>query len=1033
MDISSWALKNSKLVWFVVVLLVASGLMSALNMSKLEDPAIAVKSAVVIVTQPGAGAYQVELEAVDPLEKAILSMPEIHSVKSKCYNDMALIHVNLKQDVPVGDLVGVWQRLRNKVNDAAHPSGATVRVLDDFGDVYGIFYAMTGDGLTDKEMGDYAQLLKREIGAVKGVGKVQLYGVRSQCIDIALQQDRMAQIGVSMTEVLGTLQGQDATAYSGYFLADGLRLRVDVDGKYSNVKDIENLVIQGHGGDLFRLADIAEVTETLETPLRNSITYDGENAIGLLVSAASGTDILKVGKAIEKRVQQLADSQLPSGVELHKVFYQPDRVGTALGDFFVNLIESIIVVILILVIFMGFKSSLIIGLCLLITVVGSFVVLSTTGGTMQRVSLASFILAMGMLVDNSIVIIDGILVDLKNGKPRRQALTDIGRKTAMPLLGATLIAIIAFLPLAISKDTTGDYIRDLFIVLAVSLLLSWVLALLLVPILADRMLKVKADGDGKPNRIERLLRKLLGFALRHRWGTVLAMVLLLVLTFVGYGQMKQGFFPDMKYDQLYLTYKNNENTDWTRTAADLEDIRQYLSGRDDILHVTASTGGTPGRYNLVRGIGPNSMSYGELIIDFENPKKAEEAVQELQQYMDEHYPEAYIRVKRYNLMYMEFPVEVQFSGPDPAVLHRLTQQALDVFDQCPLTTASTTDWDAPVPNLTVHYDQPQARQSGLSRKDVSISLLSATDGIPIGYYYDGPSRRKINVRMVDGDGNAVDDITTVPLFSQIPSLKGLLSREVLMGLVTGKTDIDDIDRLLNSTVPLGQVGSGISVGWEDPCVTRFDGQRAQRAQCFPSQDVSAAAAYKAVKAKIDEMEIPAGYSVRWYGEQAASSDSVSSLFGSYPVAILIMILILILLFGDYKKPAIIVLTVPLVLIGVVAAMLVSGKPFGFVAIAGVLGLVGMMIKNDIVLMDEINRRISEGEEPHTAIIEGSVSRLRAVSMAALTTILGMLPLLGDVMFGSLAACIMGGLAFGTVLTLVFVPVLYSLFFKIRKQ
>ncbi|MBR1926751.1 MAG: efflux RND transporter permease subunit, partial [Bacteroidales bacterium] len=283
-----------------------------------------------------------------------------------------------------------------------------------------------------------------------------------------------------------------------------------------------------------------------------------------------------------------------------------------------------------------------------------------------------------------------------------------------------------------------------------------------------------------------------------------------------------------------------------------------------------------------------------------------------------------------------------------------------------------------------------------------------------------------------GDGEAVKDLGAVQLFSQVPSFSALLSEDVLVGLATGKMDVDDIDHLLSGTVPVGQVGSGISVEWEEPCVTRMNGQRAQRAQCFNAQGVSAAAAYKSVKEEIDKMDIPEGYSVKWYGEQAASSDSVSSLFGSYPAAILIMIFILLLLFGDFKKPSIIILTVPLVLIGVVAAMLLTGKPFGFVAIAGVLGLVGMMIKNDIVLMDEIDKRISEGEDPYSALIEGSVSRLRAVSMAALTTILGMVPLLRDVMFGSLAACIMGGLAFGTVLTLVFVPVLYSLFYKIRK-
>ena len=872
---------------------------------------------------------------------------------------------------------------------------------------------------------------------MKNIDRVDLYGKRNDCINIELLQDRMANLGVKPAEVLATLKGQNQTTYSGYYNNGDNRIRVTVSDKFKTVEDIGRMLIQGHDEDQLRLSDIARISKGYETPTRNELFYDKEHAMGILISAKSGSDILKVGTQVEAKLTQLKQTRLPAGVECHKVFYQPERVSSSLGTFIINLIESVAIVVVILMLTMGFKSGLIIGVSLIVAVFGSFLFLYFMDGTMQRVSLASFVLAMGMLVDNAIVIIDGILVDLKAGKSRMEAMTAIGRQTAMPLLGATLIAIIAFLPIFLSPDTAGVYTRDLFIVLAVSLLLSWVLALTHVPLMANRQLHIAANTEEKGKRVYKgpfyaLLRKVLHFGLSHRISMVIAMICLLALSSFGYQFMRQGFFPDMVYDQLYIEYKLPEGTNFTRVEKDLNAITDYLHTRPEITHVTTSIGGTPGRYNLVRSIANPSLSYGELIVDFTSPDALTDNMNEIQNYLTASYPDAYVKVKRYNLMFKKYPIEAQFSGPDPTVLHQLADSARRIMEKTPEVCLITTDWEPKVPILSVEYDQPSARALGLSRNDVSLSLLTATGGIPVGYFYEGIHRDNIYIKCLDENGNPIENLGNTQVFSVLPSINSIFSEENLIKLKTGALSKNDILEEAMATTPLRQISKHIDIRWEDPVVPRYNGQRSQRVQCSPSPGLETEKARQAIAQQIENIPLPEGYTLQWQGERRASTESMEYLFKNFPLAIILMIAILIMLFKDYRKPLIIFCCIPFIVVGVVAVMLITGQTFNFVAIVGTLGLIGMLIKNGIVLMDEITLQIGNGVEPITALIDSSQSRLRPVMMASLTTILGMIPLLPDAMFGSLAASIMGGLLFATLITLIFIPILYALFFHIRK-
>lgn len=1032
MNISKWALNRGVLINAFVAVLIIGGLWAFTQMPKLEDPAVRVKQALVVATYPGASAHQVELELTDPIEKSIRQMPGIDHIESSSYADMTIITVELHPTVKDDELEQQWDLLRRKVENIkpSLPKGSQVMtVADDFGDVYGMFYALTGDGLSDRQLSDYAELIKREVLAIDGVTRVDIYGKRPECININLKEEKMANLGVLPTEVIQTLNGQNATSYAGYYDNGTRRIRVTVDDKFRSVEDIANMLIAGHDDDQLRIRDIADVSKGYEKVTRNAMLRDGERALGISIACSSSHDILKVGDKVEEKLGQLAE-RMPVGVEYNKVFFQPERVSDSLYTFLINLLESVVIVVVVLIFFMGFKSGVILGMSLAVIVFGSFLVLNGFDGTLQRVSLAAFILAMGMLVDNAIVIVDGILVDLRSGKPRAEALTSIGRKTAMPLLGATLIAILAFMPIFLSPDTSGVYVRDLFIVIAVSLLLSWLLALTHVPLMANRLLHPKvSEGEAYKGKAYDMLDKVMGICLRHRLMVVGAAVVLLVGSMSCYPFLQQSFFPDMEYDQLYIEYKLPEGYNSTQVENDLEQMRKMLMQCKDVTHVTTSIGGTPSRYNLVRSIATPSLAYGELIVDFTSPETLVEHLDSMQRTLNDRFPDAYIKIKRYNLMYKKYPIEICFNGPDPQVLHQLTDSAMAIVRNSDKVCLPTSDWEPQVPVLTVDYNQQAARTSGLSRGDVALSLMSYTDGIPVGTFYDGIHPENIYVKCHTDKGEEVENLDRVNVFGMMPNVGNVFNRSTVQKLMSGRLDKDDVIRQVTSTTPLSQVSKGIDIRWEEPVVVRYNGQRQQRLQCSPAPGVSTESARQSIAKAIESISLPEGYSLSWEGEYKASTQSKQYLFKGFPLSVVMMLLILIMLFNDFRRPAIIFSCIPLVVVGVFPSVLLSGKDFGFVAIVGILGLIGMMIKNGIVLIDEISLQISQGKPLDRALIDSSKSRLLPVMMASLTTILGMIPLISDSLFGSLAVTIMGGLAAGTIIILIFIPVLYSLMYK----
>ena len=1009
-DISKWAFENKKLIYFLIAVLIVGGAYSSYEMSKLEDPEITVKLAMVVTTYPGASAHQVELEVTDVLEKNIRSMGNIDNVESYSYNDLSLIQVELKTTVKETDVEQCWDLLRRKVANAQAelPEGASPSIVkDDFGNVYGMFFALTGDGLSDRELSDYSELVKREVSELDGVERVDLYGKRPECINISLLQDRMANLGVKPAEVLATLNGQNQTTYTGYYDNGDNRIRVTVSDKFKTVEDIGRMLIQGHDADQLRLSDIARIEKDYEDPTRNELFYDRQRAIGIMVAASPDADIIKVGHRVEKKLEQLKAERLPVGVECHKVFYQPERVGTSLGTFILNLIESVIIVVVILMIAMGFKSGVIIGISLVVTVFGSFLFLYFMDGTMQRVSLASFVLAMGMLVDNAIVVTDNAQIAIARGVDRRKALIDGATGPQWGLLGATFIAVCSFLPLYLAPSSVAEIVKPLFIVLAISLGLSWVLALTQTTTFGNFILKAQtgnSDKDPYDKPFYHKFASILSLLIRKKTLTLGSMVVLFILSLVIMGLMPQNFFPslDKPYFRADVFYPDGYGI--RDVEKEMKKVEAHLLAQPEVKRVSVTFGSTPLRYYLAStSVGPKP-NFANLLVEVTDSKYTKEYEEKLDSYMKENYPNAITRTTLFKLSpAVDAAIEIGFIGNSTDTLVALTNRVLEIMHRDKDLINVRNSWGNKIPIWKPVYSQERAQPLGVSRQSMAQSIQIGTNGMTLGEYRQGDQVLPILLKDNTIDAFRINDLRTLPVFGT-----------------------------MRETTTLEQVVSEFDYQYKFSNVKDYNRQMVMMAQADPRRGVNAIAAFNRVWEQVQkEIDVPEGYAMKYFGEQESQAESNAALAANMPLTFFLMFVTLLFLFKTYRKPIVILLMLPLIFIGIVLGLLLLGKTFDFFAILGLLGLIGMNIKNAIVLVDQIDTETAAGKAPREAVISATTTRIVPVAMASGTTILGMLPLLFDAMFGGMAATIMGGLLVASILTLFVLPVAYCAIHRIK--
>ncbi|ALG54077.1 multidrug efflux RND transporter permease subunit VmeV [Vibrio parahaemolyticus] len=1014
MNIAEYSIKNKVISWLFIVILAIGGVTSFLELGRLEDPAFTIKDAMIVATYPGATSKEVEEELTYPLEKEIRKLPYIDRITSTSSNGMSQIMVSMKMDYGPDELPQIWDEMRRKINDLQPtlPQGVqSLQIIDDFGDVYGVMLMLTGDDYDYVELKRYADHLRREIELVDGVGKVDIAGDQQEMLFVEISLDRLASLNLDMNVVSGLLNQQNNVVSAGEVMVNGESLVIRPSGTLNTVQALENLIIHGRDtGNLIRLKDVATITRSIQEKPGNMILFNGKKAINIGISFASGVNVVEVGERLNAELSSL-ESIKPAGLDMSYFYNQAQEVDDSVKAFVISLAEAVAIVIIVLLFTMGLRSGVIIGVVLLLTVFGTFILMNYNNIELHRISLGALIIALGMLVDNAIVVVEGILVGLKKGRTKVQAAVDIVKQTQWPLLGATVIAITAFAPIGLSQDATGEFMGSLFWVLCFSLFLSWVTAITLTPFLADLLLKEEKDTNGEDEDPYKgwlfvIFGALLKFSLRFRWMTVAAMVALLVGAVIAFGNVKQQFFPPSNTPMFYVDMWMPEGTDIRQTIKQAEKVESYIRQQDDIDFVSVSIGQGLQRFALTYQPEKSYEAYAQFQVRTTDRDNMFKLLHKLDDNLAKTFDEPTFQFKL-----MEFgpspasKIEARITGPDPKVLRELAVQVEDILHTDPGARNIRHDWRERTKELVPVFNESKARRLGISKEDLSSTLQMAFGGSTFGVLRDGTHTLPIMMRLPEAERVDFESLQNVKIWS--PSLQ--------------------------TYIPVDQIIDGVELDWSEPLIQRRDRKRTLTvlADHDVLSDDTAASLFARVQPKVMALHIPEGYEITWGGEYESSKDAQEGLFGSLPMGYLLMFIITILLFNSIKKPLVIWFTVPLSIIGVAFGLLTTNMPFSFTAFLGLLSLSGMILKNGIVLLDQINLELESGKDPYLAIVDSAISRVRPVSMAALTTILGMIPLVFDAFFGSMAITIMAGLGFATVLTLIVVPVMFAILFRIK--
>jgi multidrug efflux pump subunit AcrB len=1025
MKITEFCLENRTTTLFLTLVAIVGGIAAFNNMGRLEDPEFTIKDALVITPYPGATAEEVELEVSDEMEIAVQQLGQLDEVESRSTRGMSTLNVTMKDRYDKNTLPQVWDELRRKVNDAQSslpPGAGPSIVVDDFGDVFGVFVAIYGEEYSYAELYDVAKLLRRELLLVDDVAKVDIFGELPEVVLVELDRERMAQAGIPPQTIANELQSRNLVSNAGRANVGDDFIAIDPTGLVDSVEEIGNILISGGPGQAqIFLRDLAAVRRDYRDPPDNILRFDGEKAVGIAVSTASGGNVVTMGEGLREKVLQI-QGQIPLGIDFGIVSLQSDSVTVAINGFVISLLQAVVIVVVVLLAFMGLRSGLLIGFILFLTIAGSFVFMASAGVTLERISLGALIIALGMLVDNAIVVVDGMLVRIQQGMERKQAALEVVGQTAWPLLGATIIAVLAFAAIGTSQDSTGEYTRSLYTVILISLLLSWVTAVTVTPLLCVMFLKAEKGGKRRRKKGEaaaaaedstpagaydsafyRSFRAFLGGCIRFRWVTLAVVVTLFVSALMGFGRLEQSFFPNSTRPQFMVDYWLPQGTRIERTEADVKEIEAYVRGLAGVTHVTSIVGQGAPRFLLTYTPEKQNSAYAQLLVDVIDSNSIDSLAEQVQTYLDANYEDAIPQVRKFILGPGEpGKIQARFFGEDKNVLRRLASEAEAILHAHPNAFGIRNDWRERTMIVRPVIAEEQANQNQITRQAITRTILQAFQGTTVGVFRERDELLPIILRAPDDQRLDIASLQNLQIWS--PAAQRM--------------------------IPLRQVVSGFDTVFEDDIIYRMDRKRAITVLADPRVG-EAPPLLADVRPQIEAIELPPGYRLEWWGEYKNSAEAQAALAGSLPVFGLMMVLLTVVLFNSMKQTAVIWLVVPLAVIGVTVGLASTGQPFGFMALLGFLSLSGMLIKNAIVLIDEINLQNREGKAPVDAILDSAVSRLRPVAMAAATTILGMAPLFPDAFFVSMAVTIAFGLGFATVLTMVVVPVLYATFYGVR--
>ncbi|MGS0696099.1 efflux RND transporter permease subunit [Shewanella sp. 0m-4] len=1003
MNLAEFAIKQRVFVLFFSVLCVIVGLVSYFELGKLEDPSFTVKSAVVVTLYPGASAKEIELQVTDKIETKLQEMGSMRKLRSLSRPGSSMIFIDLKESTDSKDLPQEWDLLRRKIADVKLSLPATAQisiVQDEFSEVYGMLFSVYGDKTQPEALRQYAKELQRRLKTVDGIKKIELHGVQNQAVYIDLPEERLAHYGLSSIQVINQLSTQNLTFDSGSFAANDERIRVDQSSAFKSVDDIKNLIIKGGIGPystgLLRLGDIADVSLGYQSPVTTLSRFNGKEAITLAVSPVEGINVVSLGESLTQVIENY-QQELPLGIEIGTIAFQPDEVAKSIQDFVINLLESVAIVFAVLLVFMGFKSATIVGSSLLFTILLTLIYMYLAGVDLQRVSLGTFILALGMLVDNAIVITDLFVVKLNQGVERTKAAIQSVKETSKPLFAATVIAIMGSSPVLFSQTDAGEFASSVFLIICSSLLFSWLVAVTLTPLLCWLWITPSHKHNQsapKPSRYQRAVAWTVQYPVK-----AISMVMpLLLITAMAVPYVAINFIPSSDRPMMFLDYWLPNGSKIEQTSSDMKKIEGWLIQQPEVSSISSYVGASAPRFSVTVEPEPYDPSYGQIVINVEDYEAIAELTKRGDLWLAKQFPNSEPRFRALKLATKDkFSIEARFTGPDPQVLHQLSDQAQLILADNPNIKYVRDDWRQLSKVIEPVINQEQARRAGINRTDISLAIKRATDGMTIGIINQGDQLIPISFRSADSDLSHLQTL-------QVRSLLGVHS------------------------VPLGQVVDEFELKFEESMIWRRNRVPTITAQADVF-DITPAQARNQVKAQIEAIELPAGYSFEWGGEYYDEDRAISDTLNQMPKALLMMVVIMVAMFNGFKQPAIILITLPLAAIGATWTLLLLDKPFGFMALIGAITLAGMIIKNGIVLMDQIELERAAHKPLKEAVKAATLNRTMAISMGALTTALGMIPLLSDRLFDQMAATIIGGLAAATVLSLFIMPAFYCLFYR----
>ena len=1023
MNLGEISIRKDRVVYFSVFLFMLGGIVAYMNIGRLEDPEFTIKQALIITPYPGASAEEVAKEVTNPIETACQQLGQLERVESESWRGRSVVTVQIQGKFHKDQIPQVWDELRRKINDVQPrlpPSvRGTSRVVDDFGDVYGIFLAVTGKGYSPAELRRYADFVRRELQLVPGVAKVDLFSEQQEVVFVEISRPRLARLGINQDQIYSQLQAKNVAADGGRVRVGSRYVTIGPTGGFDSVQDMLDLVIgSDSSGRQLQLRDVATIERGFEDPPSQLFRYDSQPAIGLGVSTAKGGNVVKLGRAVLEKLDQMKSNQ-PIGIEIHQVNFQPKEVSKATNAFVSKLAQAVAIVFLVLLVSMGRKAGFIIGFVLLLTILGTFLVMYLDGNLlMERISLGALIIALCMLTDNAVVVNEGFMVRIEAGEDKMTVIREVIAQNQWPLLGATTIAVMAFAAIGLSEDSTGEFLNSLFWVIFISLSLSWVAAITVTPLLAYRFFAPLAGGKSEAHahagRFFQAYGRFLALALRFRWMVLTATLLLFVGTLYAFSKVAQSFFPPSTRPQFLVDSFLPAGTDIHVVETYANTIERFLLAQSGVTHVTSFIGGGGLRFLLVYSPQSQTSGYVQFLVQVDDSKKINDLAPKIQRYLDDNYPNANSVVKKFLLGPGKGGrVQARFSGPDPATLRALASRAQAIIDETGEAVGVRSDWREREEVVQPHLLELQAHRNGLTRVDVAQALESGFQGRVVGLYRE-PS---------GGDrGVFPQEARFLPIIARPPRDE--------------RNNVDEINNMqiwspvAARMIPLSQVVSGVEVAREDPVVVRRNRMPTITVHADP-RSVLPSHLLGSVRSKIENIKRPPGYSLEWGGEDESSRDARAALVQPLLAAVLVMVFVVVMIFNSIRATMVVSTAVPLAIIGATAGLLITRQPFGFMALLGLIALGGEQIKNSIVLVDEIfTETRDQGKDPYQAILHAGVARLRPVLLVAITTVLGMIPLLSDPFFAAMAAVIMFGLAFASVITMIFVPVLYAIIFRV---